>query len=204
MSPRSKKLSAEMRAQSRAALVDAARKLFARQGYFNCPIAEVAAEAGMSPGNVYWHFASKEDLLKAVLADGFDSLGQVLAGAAAGPGSAVEKVNLLVEGVMQYARQRGDFNKIMLSLLGHGGDALFLQLGFAMPQIGLGYTRSVAAIVAQGQTEGSIPAGSDAIIPTMFFFGLFNGLNLTYDRQWLDLPPGDIHAAVRRLLGFVP
>jgi AcrR family transcriptional regulator len=32
---------------------------------------EIAREAGMSQGNVCWFFKSKEDLLKAVLADGF-------------------------------------------------------------------------------------------------------------------------------------
>jgi AcrR family transcriptional regulator len=202
MSPRSKELSAEMRAQSRTALLDAARKLFAEQGYFNCKVSDIAREAGMSQGNVYWYFSGKEELLKAVLADGFETLGAVLAGAAAHQGTAAEKFDFLIDGVLSFARQRGDFNAIMLSLLGHGGDAMFLKLGFDMEQIGLGYTRSVAAIVAQGQAEGVIPPGVDPIFPTMFFFALFNGLNLTYGEGWLATPEELIRDAARRLVGF--
>ncbi len=199
MSPRSKKLSEEMRAQSRTALIHAARKLFAERGYFNCKVSDVARQAGMSQGNVYWYFPSKEELLKAVLGDGFECLGKTLAEAAEGPGTSGEKLDQLIEGVFTFAQERGDFNTIMLSLLGHGGEALFGELGFDMPQIGLGYTQSVAVIISQGQAEGAIPKNLDPLALTMFFFGLFNGLNLTYGNDWLDLPKAEVRQAVLRL-----
>jgi AcrR family transcriptional regulator len=44
----------------------------------------------MSQGNVYWYFSSKEDLLKAVLADGFEALGSLIEGAANRLGSLVQ------------------------------------------------------------------------------------------------------------------
>jgi AcrR family transcriptional regulator len=190
-----------MRAQSRAALISAARKLFAEKGYFNCKVSDVARQAGMSQGNVYWYFSSKEDLLKAVLGDGFESLGEALAQAAEGPGTGLDKLDQLIAGVYAFARERGDFNTIMLSLLGHGGETLFGELGFDMSQIGLGYTQSVTAIVSQGQAEGAIPEDLDPLALTMFFFGLFNGLNLTYGNQWLTLPKTDVRNAVMRLFG---
>ena len=149
MSPRSKELSEAMRVQSRAALISAARKLFAERGYFNCKVSEIAREAGMSQGNLYWYFDGKEALLKAVLADGFAALGIALEEAAAQPGTALQKIDALVAGVLAFGRERGDFNTIMLSILGHGGDAFFSQLGFDMPQIGLGYTRSVGDLDLQ-------------------------------------------------------
>ena len=64
--PRSKELSDQMRAHSQAQILAAARQLFATQGYFNCRVSEIAREASMSPGNVYWYFSSKEEVLKAV------------------------------------------------------------------------------------------------------------------------------------------
>ncbi len=202
MSPRNKELSEEMRAHSRDALLKAARKLFAAQGYFNCKVSDIAREAGMSQGNVYWYFSSKEDLLKAVLADGFDTLGGILAQAAALPGTCLEKLDLLFERVFAFACEYGDFNQVMLSILGHGGDTLFLELGFDMPRIGLGYTQSVSAIIAKGQEEGIIAGDIDPVIPTMFFFSFFNGLNLTYARDWVDLLPLEtIKQAILRLIG---
>jgi len=201
MSPRNKELSESMRTQSREALIKAARKLFAEQGYFNCTVSEISKQAGMSQGNIYWYFEGKEALLKAVLADGFESLGKTLEQAADYPGTALEKLEALIDGILTFGRERGDFNAIMLSILGHGGEAYFKELGFDMPQIGLGHTRLVAAIIAQGQQKGFIQGDIDPTISTMFFFGLFNGLNLTYGQGWLELPRESIRGAVLRLVG---
>lgn len=201
MSPRSKKLSEEMRTQSRTALIQAARKLFAEQGYFNCKVSDIAQLAGMSQGNVYWYFSSKEDLLKAVLADGFDSLGNVWASAASQPGGSREKFDALFDGLYTFVRERGEFNNVMLSLLGHGGDKFFKELGFDMTQIGMGYTQSVASIIAQGQSEHFLTGEVDPITLSMFFFAFFNGLNLTYGQEWTEIPEPIIREAVLKLVG---
>jgi AcrR family transcriptional regulator len=202
MSPRSKQLSEEMRAQSRAALIESGRRLFSERGYFNCKVSDIARQAGMSQGNLYWYFSGKEDLLKAVLAEGFEKLGAAMAQAAAAPGSGREKFTHLLDDLLSFADQRTDFAQIMLSLMGHGGDEFFAELGFDMRQIGLGYTQSVAAILAQAQAEGSIPGEVDPVVPTMLFFGLFNGLNLTYGREWLQMPTDLFKQAALRLVGF--
>jgi len=192
-----------MRAKSQEALIQAARKLFAQRGYFKCRISDIAREAGMSQGNIYWYFSSKEELLKAVLSDGFETLGTLMVGAATSSGTAPEKLDLLVDNMIQFSRERGDFNTIMLSLLGHGGNALFGRLGFNMEQIGMGYTNSVAAILEQGQREGTITKSADPATLAVFFFGLSNGLNLTYEKQWTEIPAEVIKSAVRRLVGVV-
>jgi AcrR family transcriptional regulator len=204
MSPRSKQLSEAMRAQSLDALIKAARKLFAEQGYFNCKVSDIAREAGMSQGNVYWYFASKEELLKAVLADGFETLGKVMTDAAQQPSGSIGKLDALLDSLYSFVQERGEFNTIMLSLLGHGGDSLFLELGFDMPRIGADYTRSVASIIVQGQAEGAISDRFDSITLTMFFFAFFNGLNLTYGQEWLALPRDSVRSVVQRLVAAQP
>ena len=67
MSPRNKELSEQMREEARTALLAAGRQLFSEQGYFKSKVSDVARAAGMSQGNVYWYFSSKEELLKAVI-----------------------------------------------------------------------------------------------------------------------------------------
>ena len=52
----------------RAAIVDAALRLFATRGYRGTSIAAVAEEAGVTDAGVLYHFNTKADLLLAVLA----------------------------------------------------------------------------------------------------------------------------------------
>ncbi|WP_179292081.1 TetR/AcrR family transcriptional regulator [Paenibacillus campinasensis] len=52
---------------TRSKIIEAARTVFARLGYSGASLDQVAAEAGMTKGAVYWHFASKQDLYVALL-----------------------------------------------------------------------------------------------------------------------------------------
>ena len=57
---------------SRTRLLDAAAKVFAERGYLGASVDDVAAEAGLSKGTVYWNFESKADLFGALVEDRID------------------------------------------------------------------------------------------------------------------------------------
>lgn len=56
-------------ARNRRALLEAARRVFERDGFVSARITDIANEAGLAHGSFYSHFRSKEDAFAAVLAE---------------------------------------------------------------------------------------------------------------------------------------
>lgn len=52
---------------TRSDILDAAIRLFARQGTVSTPMTALAREVGLTTGALYWHFPAKEDLLLAAI-----------------------------------------------------------------------------------------------------------------------------------------
>ena len=53
-------------ADKRAAILRAAIKVFARNGYFNSKVSDVAGEARIADGTVYLYFKSKDEILHSI------------------------------------------------------------------------------------------------------------------------------------------
>src|SRR5256714_7583691 len=59
--------------EARDELLAAALKVFARRGYGQAGVDEIATAAGYSKGALYWHFSGKEELLMALLEERIDA-----------------------------------------------------------------------------------------------------------------------------------
>jgi TetR/AcrR family transcriptional regulator, fatty acid metabolism regulator protein len=53
-------------ADKREAILRAATRVFARNGYFSSKVADIASEAGIADGTVYLYFKSKEEILHSI------------------------------------------------------------------------------------------------------------------------------------------
>jgi AcrR family transcriptional regulator len=67
-------------------VLDAAARLFREKGFGYASMRDIAASAGMLPGSLYYHFASKEELLVAVYAEGVRRIKEAIAPALAADG----------------------------------------------------------------------------------------------------------------------
>ena len=52
--------------QTRGRILDAAQRLFNERGTAAVSTNHVAAEAGLSPGNLYYHFTDKQEIIRAL------------------------------------------------------------------------------------------------------------------------------------------
>ncbi|MCX5213168.1 ScbR family autoregulator-binding transcription factor [Kitasatospora sp. NBC_00240] len=54
--------------QTRATIIEAAAQMFDRQGFGSTSLSDIVARGGITKGALYFHFASKEELARAVIA----------------------------------------------------------------------------------------------------------------------------------------
>src|SRR5919109_2291978 len=102
------------RARGRAArdeLLTAALGVFARRGYREAGVDEIALEAGYSKGALYWHFSSKEELLMALLEERIDA---PMRDRVALLASAPPERDMSVEATRAFARQVSEAREALL------------------------------------------------------------------------------------------
>ncbi len=102
--------------QNRDRVLDAATELVRRDGE-KVPMAKIAERAGVGVGTVYRHFATREDLLGALVHRSFGLAVENAGAAAAHPGPALEGVRLFLLATLR------DRERFVLPL--HGGPIIF-------------------------------------------------------------------------------
>jgi AcrR family transcriptional regulator len=88
--------------EGRDAILGAALRVFARRGYRQAGVDEIASEAGYSKGALYWHFSGKEDLLLTLLEERVDAPMREMIDLLA---SAPPERDMSVEATRQFARR---------------------------------------------------------------------------------------------------
>ncbi len=163
--PARQRLSAEGR---RSAIIDAARVLFARNGFRGTGTSDIAAAAGCSEPMIYKHFESKQALFLAVLDECKRYMRERFAEAAAGEGD-------LFDGYLRFVRGlAGDAKVAELSRLRYLAVTLSDE-----PEIRAGLAAMVAqwqanvrAAVEVAHANGRIRGDIDVASVAMLFFGL--------------------------------
>jgi AcrR family transcriptional regulator len=92
--------------QTRAKVLEAARRLFSEQGYEGATIRDIAAAAGMSTGAVFANFTDKSDLFREIMLTDMAALAEAMKEAAA-QGNGVEDslLKLFMAGYRFYQTQ---------------------------------------------------------------------------------------------------
>lgn len=77
-------------------IIEAAVRVFARKGYYNSRVADIAREAGIAAGTIYLYFETKDDILVTLFRSKMAEFVAGLRKAIAGEGDPVAKIRRLI------------------------------------------------------------------------------------------------------------
>jgi len=98
----------------RRQILDAAVRVFARQGFHACRVSDIADEAGVAYGLVYHYFRSKEEVLDTLFTERWDILLQVVRDVDADDGPARDKLRAIAAFIFDSYRHDPDLMKVIV------------------------------------------------------------------------------------------
>jgi AcrR family transcriptional regulator len=101
----------------RLAILDAARRLFWKNGYPGTSIPQIAKEAELAPGTIYLYFPSKEALYVELLMEGYQILHDRLTAEARRPVPPKEQAARLLDVFLNFAREYPEYYEIIFFLV---------------------------------------------------------------------------------------
>lgn len=113
---------------SRAAILAAARGVFAQKGYEGTSTREVAEAAGVNNAMIYYHFKGKDDMYRSVIADSFSAVTAIWDDPVfSSPVTVQSKIAKFVEGYIRFHQANDELRRIMaMEFAGSGGNICWI------------------------------------------------------------------------------
>jgi AcrR family transcriptional regulator len=165
---------AEKQIQTRAQLIDAAARVFARRGFQAATVEEIAEQAGYSHGAVYSNFAGKEELFLAVFERYMSERIEEVAQASEVEGTFPERARAAADQWMaRFGEDRETF-LLHLEFMIHAArnPQLSGQLGERMAVLRLEVEHRIAQRAAETETPLPLPAARLALVLRALGIGL--------------------------------
>ena len=174
----------------RRQLLDAAARRFARQGFRATTIRDVAGDAGMLPGSLYYHFASKNDLLLAVYEEGVQRIAANVDGAVAEVSGPWARLEAASTAHLDTVLDRSDYAQVIVRVLPQDAEKVSGRLVALRDQYEARFERLV--------DELKLPSRADRRSLRLFLLGALNWAQVWYRPG--DEAPADI---ARRFTGYL-
>jgi len=104
----------EQATDKRRVILDAAVKVFAREGFHGCRVADIADQAGVAYGLVYHYFRSKDEILDTLFLERWDLMLEEIARVDAEPAPAREKLAAIAGFIIDSYRYDPDLMKVII------------------------------------------------------------------------------------------
>ncbi len=157
----------------RRVILDAAVKVFARQGFHSCRVSDVADEAGVAYGLVYHYFDSKEEILDTLFTERWGIMLEAIAEIDVRQEvPARDKLYMVASFIIDSYRHDPDMMKVIIVEVTRAANSF----GRAhLEQIYAAYER-IAEIVESARQDGSFKEDISADFAAMCFYGAIEQL----------------------------
>jgi TetR/AcrR family fatty acid metabolism transcriptional regulator len=160
----------------RVRILEAAEKAFARRGFYNARISEIASEAGVADGTIYLYFKSKDDLLISWFEWRMERVVLDLEDAVAGAASASDKVAAFIEAHLEMVAANPAAAEVLTVELRQS--TKFMK-EYSAPMFGE-FLKLLAGIIAEGQKTGELDSEVPAPLAARAIFGAIDELALAW------------------------
>ncbi len=150
-----------------AAILRAAIKVFARSGFFNSKVADVAHEAGVADGTVYLYFKNKDDILASIFNNEMDEALSRGRAALARIDDPVEKLKRVVRAHLE--RFSNDRDLAVVFQVELRGSTKFMEQ-FSATRV-TDYLELIRGVIEEGQQRGVFRRGLNNTIAAKILFG---------------------------------
>jgi AcrR family transcriptional regulator len=159
-------------ADKRRAILDAAIRVFARQGFHSARVSDVATEAGVAYGLVYHYFDSKDQMLNELFSERWSLLIDASEKVQRGSGSVREKLGGVAGFIIESYRHEPELMKVIIVEVTRAANS-FGRTHLA--EIRQAY-ELIERIVADAQAAGEFRDDVDPTLASMWFYGAIEQL----------------------------
>jgi AcrR family transcriptional regulator len=176
---------AQAAADRRRQILDAAVRVFARQGFHGCRVSDIADEAGVAYGLVYHYFRSKEEVLDTLFLERWDVLVATIDSVAERDDlHPRQKLHEIASFIIDSYRYDPELMKVIIVEVTRAANSFGRT---HLPKIREAYD-GIAAIVERAQNDGTFKSDVTPQYAAMAFYGAIEQV-LT---AWIfDLIPSD-------------
>ncbi len=156
----------------RRQILDAAVRVFARQGFHSTRVSDIADEAGVAYGLVYHYFNSKDEVLNELFVERWSLLLAAIEEADAGDETPRAKLAAVAGFIVDSYRREPELMKVIIVEVTRAANSFGRT---HLPEIRRAYD-SITKIVAEGQEAGAFRRDIDPAFASMSFYGAIEQL----------------------------
>ncbi|MBA4181056.1 MAG: hypothetical protein C0506_10750 [Anaerolinea sp.] len=159
----------------RAAVIQAAARVFSEKSYYAATMDDIAQEMGVSKGVVYYQFRSKEEVFTEILVTAISEALRRLNETVAGSGSPAERLRAAIRELITFNLDEATPNHTAMMVIGNIR-GLSAPSREAVRKLQRAYQRTVADLIREGQAAGLFDV-ADPSVTAMNILTAANGVS---------------------------